>query len=75
MRFTIRAWPSTVSLDTCRKAYHALLESHQSATVWNGFGTFLQFEPEHFEEAENAFRRALALNSDNADTPTIWRIC
>jgi tetratricopeptide (TPR) repeat protein len=65
--FPCESWPESVTVEACKKAYHTLLESHQSATLWNSFGTFLQLDPGNFQEAENAFRQALALNPDNAE--------
>jgi tetratricopeptide (TPR) repeat protein len=65
--FSCESWPESVTLETCKNAYHTLLKSHQSATLWNSFGTFLLLDPGNFQEAENAFRQALALNPDNAE--------
>ncbi|MEC4748239.1 AAA family ATPase [Methylomicrobium sp. Wu6] len=65
--FPCESWPTAVTPEVCKKAYHALLESHQSATLWNSFGTFLQLEPINFADAEYAFRQAIVLNSENAE--------
>jgi tetratricopeptide (TPR) repeat protein len=65
--FPCESWPESVTMEACRNAYHQILKSHQSATLWNSFGTFLQLDPGNFQEAENAFRQALVLNSDNAE--------
>jgi Flp pilus assembly protein TadD len=59
--------PACITLDELENAYEALLARHPTGNLWNCFGNLLQTAPHRRETAEQAFRRAIALEPENAD--------
>jgi Flp pilus assembly protein TadD len=59
--------PASVTLDELENAYEALLVRHPTGNLWNCLGNLLQSAPQRQEAAEQAYRRATALDPENAD--------